>query len=149
MEIRKISYREILDAPNAAELFREYAAECSLPEIGKIFPQAAMYEALERSGGMKAFGVYKGEVLIGFAVLLMYVVPHYGRKIAAPESVFLARAERHSGGGADLMNLLERTAKEAGCVAMLYSAPAGSRLEDLLRKRRGFRHSNTVFVREL
>lgn len=149
MRIVEISHREILEAPNAAELFREYAAECSLPEIGEISPQPGMYEALERSGGMQAFGAYEGGTLIGFATLLIYVVPHYGRKIASPESMFLARAERHSGRGAELMGFLERHAKEKGCEAILYSAAAGSRLEKLLSRLRAYRRCNSVFARKL
>jgi GNAT superfamily N-acetyltransferase len=145
--IKPASFREILNAPEANKLFAEYAEECSLPELGHFNPQQAMYQQMENSGLLKCFVVRSGERLVGFAALLLYVLPHYGRKIATTESIFIARAYRTGCAGAELLGFIEAYAKQNGCVAVLYTAPAGSQFDRLLGLTR--RHSNNVYVRSL
>src|SRR5207302_758034 len=89
VEIRPISYTEILDA---AALLAEYSAECSIPEIGTPNPQREMYAKMESCGLMHSFGAFEGDDLVGFATILVCVLPHYGKKIATVESLFLAKA---------------------------------------------------------
>lgn len=149
MVIRAISCADILDAPNAPELMAEYAAECSLKELGEICPQRAIYEVMESSQSMRCFGVFAGETLIGFAAVLFYVVPHYGKRVAMTESIFVADLYRAQGIGSKLMDFIEQFAKQEGCVAFFYSAPVGSRLERLLYARNKCRHSNSIFLRAL
>lgn len=146
--IRPISCTEILREENA-DLLSEYAAECSIPEIGAIAPQAALYEAMERTGLMRTFGAYADGVLAGFATILIYVLPHYGRKIATVESIFVARGHRKATLGKDLMRTIEDCARGQGCAVMLYSTPTGSRLERLLSLLKGYRRTNAVFTRRL
>lgn len=144
--IRPVPCAEIL---RHAELLREYAAECSIPEIGQIQPQAAMYEAMERSGLMRTFAAYCGDELAGIASILLYVLPHYGEKVASLESIFVARRHRSKAIGRELMKTVENCARAEGCKAILYSAPAESRLERLLSLLRGYRRTNAVFTRRL
>ena len=147
-EIRRVHYSDILGAPNAAVLLSEYAAECCLPEIGEPSPQGKMYAAMEDSGMLSVFGAFQWQELIGFAALLVYVLPHYGLKIATVESIFVARQHRSSAGRA-LMKTIEQHARELGCVAILYNAPAGSQLETLLALLKPYRRTNSVFCRSL
>ncbi len=149
MAIRPVAFAEILGAPNAPELLAEYAAECALPELGAIEPQAEMYAVMEESGAFQCFGVYRDGQLSGFASALVYVVPHYGKRIATVESLFVAAASRRTGAGTKLMSAIEEHARERGCVAILYSAPAASQFESLLKMLTPYRHSNTVFLRSL
>lgn len=148
MEIKEVSFRQILSELHAAALFAEYAEECSLPELGKVNPQEQLYDAMERSGGMKAFAVYAGMQMIGFATLLIYSVPHYGKKIAATESVFVSRGYRSLAGN-KLLAHLESFAKERGCEALLYSAPFASRFAALLQARKDCRLSNSIYLKKL
>jgi len=143
-----VRYSDILDAPNAAELLREYAAECSIPEIGECSPQAGMYAAMEGSGMLSVFGAYLGDDLIGFGTLLVYVLPHYGLKIGTVESLFV-ESSQHSGAGQRLMDALEAHARHRECVAILYSAPTDSQLEKLLTLRKPYRRTNATFCRSL
>ena len=69
--IRPVSYAEILNAPNAPILLAAYGAECSIPEIGDINPQPAMYEQLEQTGMFQAFGAFEHDELIGLAAVLV------------------------------------------------------------------------------
>lgn len=149
ISVRAISYAEILGAPNAAELLAEYEAECSLLELAPYSPQVDAYAAMERTGNFQCFGVYEGEVLLGFASALVYVVPHCGKRIATVESFFLAGAHRRGRTGHALMNAIEDFGRQRACVLVLYSAVAGSQFEQLLRMLKPYRHSNTVFLRTL
>jgi GNAT superfamily N-acetyltransferase len=142
--IRPVSYSDILAHP---ELLAEYAAECSIPEIGEFNPQAEMYAAMEASGGFKAFGVFHVEQMIGFFALLLYVLPHYGQKIATTESIFLASEHRNSSAGKEMLEFIEAYAKEQGCKVVLYTAPLESRFMQLLARK--YRCTNAVFVRSL
>ena len=147
--IRPVSYADILGAPNAAVLFAAYGIECSIPEIGEIDPQAALYSQMEQSGMFQAFGAFKGDELVGFAAVLVYVLPHYGRKIAAVESIFVAPEHRSKGTGNRLMNAIEEYAKSKGSVAILYSARAASTFERLLSLLSPYQRTNAVFIRSL
>lgn len=150
-DIRAIRYADVLSAPNAPELIAAYAAECSLPQLGPACPQAAIYEAMEASGRMQCFGAYERRghpadepELVGFAVVLTSVLPHYGQVVATVESLYCTP----SGNGIGLMLRVEKFAAAAGCVAILYSAPFAGRLEHLLQTRRLAR-TNTVFCKRL
>ena len=149
MTIQQVSFSAILDAPNAAALLREYEAECSIPAIGPIKPNRAIYEQLEQNGVAYCFGVYLGDVLVGFANLLMTVMPHYSRKVATLESIFVMREARGMVSGAELMRRIEQFALDAGCVGILYSARAGSSFEALLDAKKDYQRTNSVFFRSL
>ena len=149
-DIRPVSYRAILEAPNAHSLMSEYETECALPELAPISPQCDLYHAMEESGNFQAFGVYEGEKLIGFVTVLIWVVPHYGKKIASTESIFLSEAHRNSGLGAKMLALVEGYAKSKGCAAVQYTAPVGSRFARLLAMNVArYRRTNLIYLRSL
>lgn len=144
--IKPVSYSTILDDPNWPVLLSEYAAECSLPELGEPNPQRDLYELLEKSGGFQAFGVYDRETLIGFACVLIYVLPHYGTKIAASESLFIRQGYPSPLTGLNLMAYIEDYAKQNGCLDFLYSAPIGNRFDRLLKAIDRTRHTNNTYA---
>jgi len=146
MTIKKISITEILDA---AKLIAEYAAECSIPAVGPINPQRDLYMKLENNGALKCFGAYEGDDLVGFCNVLVYVLPHYGKTIATVESLFVAEDHRCSDAGKELMFHVEQFAEGVGCTGILYSAPAGGKLERLLYAKYEYHRTNTVFYRGL
>lgn len=148
-EIRPLRYGDILGAQNSAELLAEYSEECSIPEIGEPNPQNALYARMEAAGFMHCFGAFEDGSLIGFAAVLFYVLPHYGKKVASVESLFLAKNRRSNGAGSELMSTLEHEAKTNGCEAILYSAPTGGQLERLLSAKKSCRRTNAVFTRKL
>lgn len=139
--IREINYRDILAA---TELLEEYSAECALPEFGEASPQPAIYEAMEKSG-MRCFGVFDGDTMVGFATLLTYPVPHYGKKVLTTESIFVAQGHR-ARFGRELLDSIEQTARVNQCAAVFYSAPAGSRFSRFLSLSVKYRHSNDIFL---
>jgi len=146
MDIRAVSSRRILAS---AQLLKPYADECSLPEIGQVNPQGEMYERMENLGVLKFIAALEGEQVIGFISVIHCILPHYGRNVATVESLFVASEYRASEAGRKLMNAAEDYARSHGCVAILYSAPAGGQLERLLNLSKTYRHSNTVFAKNL
>lgn len=149
VRIYPISFAYILNHPETRRLLDEYAAECAQPELGEISPQSDLYEVMEKSDTMRTFGVFDGDKLIGFSSLLIYVLPHYGRKIATPESIFISAESRKTGAGEKLVDFIETYAKQEGCSAVLYTAPAGSQFSRVLEAKDAYRHSNNVFIRKL
>lgn len=147
--IRKITARAIFEAPSSTKLLSQYGAECSLAEIGDINPQPEMYERMEQSGALQCFGSFSDDALVGFAAVLTYIVPHYGKKLASVESLFVDPAYRRTAVGLGLLIKIERYAKEQGCCAIGYSAPSGGSLERLMARRKKFRRTNSVWMRSL
>jgi GNAT superfamily N-acetyltransferase len=149
LDVRPISYAEILGASNAAILLAAYSAECSIPEIGETNPQPEMYAQMERSGMFQSFGAFAGSELIGFASALDFMLPHYGRKIANVESLFVSPVYRTCRAGNALMNAIEAYGKEKDCEVISYSARTGSQFERLLSCLRPYQRTNAVFMRSL
>lgn len=144
IQVKLAPVSEVLDS---TALIEEYAAECSIPAIGEINPQRDIYALIENAGISQSFMVSEDGKDIGFAILLTPVLPHYGKKVANLECIFIAKASRRTGAGRELMNAVERYAKQVGCVGILYSSPAGGQLEKLLEASKGYQRTNAVFYR--
>lgn len=141
---------EIFDDPASAVLFEENSYECANPLLGATAPQREMYEVLERSGMAQCFGAYEGDVLRGFAFMLMAPSGHNGRRYATVESLFVTREARSSGLGDLVMGTMEDHAKQYGCEAIFYSAHVGSRLAKLLFLCSDrYTNTNHIFCRRL
>jgi len=130
--VAAIAYTKVKEQP---DLLAEYAAECGVSALGPISPQWEMYERMQAAGLLQIFGVFVDGVMVGFASVLVSVLPHYGFLAATVESLFVARAHRNSGAGARLMKTIERHARDRECRAVFYGAPAGGKMEGLLGKR--------------
>lgn len=141
--IFRIGYAEILGFP---ELLKEYEAECSIPEIGMATPNPATYAAMERSGAFQCFGAFEDGELVGFATVLLSMLPHYAKRVAIVESIF---AQKGRTCGSDLRSALKAFARDSGCDSILYSAPFGGRFERLLERDKGCRRTNSVFCESL
>jgi len=128
-EIRQCSVAELFDDPRSAQLIEDYAAECGNALIGKPAPQRDMYENLEAAGMGQCFAAYESGQLVGFAMVLACVAPHYGVSLANVESLFVAIG---SYSGHALMRALDDYATAQGCAAIFYWAPVNSRLARLL-----------------
>jgi GNAT superfamily N-acetyltransferase len=146
LEIKPVSYSEILDAPNAAELLQEYSKDCVMPDYN---PQRQMYAALENSGALHCFGAYADGILVGFVSVITGVMPHNGKLMATIESLFALPSHRKLGTGDALLSAVEKFAVEGKYVALIYTARAGSILEVVLSRRPGCKESHTMFTRWL
>lgn len=147
--IKQIKTREVFASPQALDLIWEYANECSIPGIAKINPQAEMYEALEATGSLTCFGAFDGEILVGFATILVTILPHYGVQTAIMESLFIAQDSRNKGLGTKLLQAVREYAVNHRCVGVLYSTPAGGQLEKVLAATKSCVRTNAVFFQAL
>lgn len=149
-EVRACTVAEIFDDPASAQLFAEYAAECANPVIGVKAPERDMYENLEACGLGQCFAVYDGGKLCGFAFVMAGALPYYALRHATVERLFVSREARAKGLGMRLMAAIEDHARKAGCAAISYSAPVGSRLAQLLFLCADqYRNTNHIFCRTL
>lgn len=149
VEIKQITYQELIELPGFDAAVSAYALECSMVEIGIAKQSAGTYAALSDAGKIQILAAVNNGRLIGFVTLIVSELPHYcGRMIAVTESFFVASDDRKSGAGAKLIKAAEKVAKGLGAVTFLVSAPAGSALERVAPLW-GYRHSNTVFARAL
>jgi len=143
--IRQCRAREIFNDPAGPALIAEYARECGNALIGKPAPRLDIYENLESNGLGQCFAAYEDKQLVGFAMVVVAVVPHYTLAVATYESVFVSR---DASCGGQLMDEIERYAKECGCKALVVTAPLGSRLARLLFLcAEDYVHTNHVFTR--
>lgn len=147
--IKQISFAEFQAAPNLADLLAGYARESALPELGGIDPQWAMYERMESAGVAVLLAAFSDDVLVGFLVLIVSVVPHFGRAIASTESIYVAPEHRKSGAGMRLLHEAESIARGTDAVGLYVSAPHGSQLAEVLDKHKSYRETNHLFFRGL
>lgn len=153
-KIRQCRAREIFEDPAGASLIAEYATECGNALIGKPAPRLDVYENLEISGMGQCFAAYErlghpldDPQLVGFAMVVVAVVPHYTLAIATLESIFVTR---DASCGGELMDAIEEYAKELGAKAVIYTAPLGSRMARLMFLHSDlYVHTNHVFTRRL
>jgi len=131
-------------------LVEEYVAESRPEEMPRHNPDMAGYKRLEAVGMLSVLGAYDGDELVGFIIIMVAPVPHYGSdaKLATTESYFVALAHRRGGTGLKLLRAAEARAKEMGAVVMFVSAPMNGRLVQAMPSF-GYRESNRVFCRRL
>ena len=135
MEIRQVQSSEIFDSNSFKQSCIDYAEESGNPCFGKANPQVEAYKMLESIGRWKASAAFEGGVLVGFVAVLRSPHLHYGTDIAIVETLWLDKKHRKGTAGLRLIREAQRLAIEEFEVAnLLCSAPAGSRLSQLLAK---------------
>ena len=147
-DIRRIPVADLLDYPGFWAITKKYAEESSIEGMGRCNYDGAQYLALEQAGALHAIGAYDDHALIGFAVFLVTVIPHYGVRAATTESVFVSQQHRKGRLGLRLIREMEAWAKELGAVGIFLSSPVDGRLSKLA-PRIGYRHTNQVFFKGL
>ncbi|QQV54340.1 GNAT family N-acetyltransferase [Ralstonia syzygii subsp. celebesensis] len=129
-------------------LLAEYAAESGIPELGAAHAQVEIYRALEAGGVLHVLGAFRGDDLVGFAFVLVSVLPHFGQVVGTTESYFVTRDARKGGAGLALLRAAEKLSRERGAKAFMVSAPAESRLTCVMPGA-GYRETNRVFFKAL
>lgn len=132
--IRPCTAAEIMDSPEFPDLVAEYAAESKIDGLPGPGAKLAAYARIEHTGFLHAFGAWQGDRLVGFITVLASPMLHYDQTIAVCESFFVAGEHRGGGPGLKLMCRAEEIAQQKGSPVLLFTAPIGSRLEQLLPK---------------
>jgi histone acetyltransferase (RNA polymerase elongator complex component) len=148
--IKPITCDDMEHSPRLGELIAEYSAESNIPELAKhqTGVRVDIYRALEAAGVARMLGAYDDDELVGFLLMIVSDLPHYGVRAATTESYFVQAVHRSGGAGLKLLHEAERIAQEAGAVGLLVSAPTGSRLDQVL-PHVGYKRTNEVYFREL
>lgn len=148
IEIHPCTVTDIEQADTLQQLLANYGRESCIPELGEASANFDMYRAMEGTGLLHVIGAF-GPELVGFAVLIVYGLPHYGgRMVCSMESFFVAPEARRSGAGLKLLRAAESRARELGASALMISSPVGGRLAKVL-PRSGYRETNRIFLRGL
>lgn len=125
-------------------LVEAYTSECAIPEFAPGEVQVDTYNLMESAGFLHVFAVRDGEALVGFLLILLHKLPHFGALTAIVESIYVDPEHRGAVGG--LVVLAAKSfAREHGTRGLLMSAPAGGQLAKLL-PHLGFRHTNETFL---
>lgn len=143
MEYRPCSTEEVF----ASGLLELYADECAAAGLPRPAADRTMYDQM---AGLETFwmcGAFDGDDLVGFVTVMTIRTPHYGKTIAAMESIFVHHDYRHKGCGTQLLAESERHAKSTGSIGLMVSAPTGSPLADVLNAKKSYRLSNLVFMK--
>lgn len=146
--IRQCDLAEFWSQPNVDEILSEYALESSIDGLPEPNPNREVYSAMEACGAFSMLCAFRGDELIGFLTMVVSLNPHYGQIIAVTESYFVAKDARYTGAGLRLLQEAEFHARSKRAIALMVSAPVGSRLERVLPGR-GFRETNRAFFRGL
>ena len=146
--VRASSVDEVCSAGNLGELLAGYADESSIADAGNINPNWTAYRAMEQAGIYQVSAAFLGGQLVGFAGVVLTDNPHYGRRLAVTESLFVEKAARKRGIGKQLLTHVERFASINRAAGLLVSAPFGGRLADVL-PRSGYQQTNQIFFKAL
>jgi GNAT superfamily N-acetyltransferase len=146
IEIRKISVSEMEKESNLKRLLKDYAGESAIAGLPPPVPNVDIYRRLESNGSYHGFGAFCDGELVGFFMALWTVNPHYGVHIAFMESFFVAKAYRRTGAAMHLLDCAERYFRGLKSPGFFVTAPVGSVLEKMMRRRRGYRQTNSVFL---
>jgi GNAT superfamily N-acetyltransferase len=148
IEIRKCTVAEIAGSEAFPSLWQEYADECAMAGLPPPSEKLASYYMIEGTGIMQPCGAYRDDELVGFVVVMVPVIPHYGVAVGITESLFVAKAHRKTGAGLALIRTAEQHVKDVGGPALLISAPFGGQLAEVL-PRIGYRETNRVFMKKV
>lgn len=147
LTIKQCPVEELEAAANFPKLLDEYAIESAIDGLPGPSKKLDQYKLLQASGALFPLAAYLDDNLIGFAAVLMPVLPHYGVLIAVTESLFVGAEFRGTGAGLRLIREAERIALEGGSPGLLISAGVTSTLIEIL-PRIGYVETNRVFFRK-
>lgn len=148
MEIRSVTFGELIALPEWEALCAEYTEDGGNPEFGCHRVDTVMYFKLEEAGVLKILAGFDGRRCVGFIGGYLSPQPHFADKpVFAVDALFVDRAHRASGLGLRLISRMKRSAKESGAVGMIFGARIGTKAHKLYSKL--FRPMNTLFWKAL
>lgn len=147
LNIKVSKIRDIKDSPEFSRLLHDYVEESSMVSY-KPNVQWNIYQSLEDAGVLHCITSSTEDILTGFLLFIVSVMPHYGVKMASVESYYVDKSHRDTGAGLGMLRMAQEVAKSNGAVGFLSSAPIKGRLENIL-PRVGYRETNRVFYKDL
>jgi GNAT superfamily N-acetyltransferase len=134
LRIQRCTVPEIMEAPEFPDLVQEYTAESKVQGMPTPNARIATYAQWETTGMLFSWSATEDDKLVGFLSFVAPILPHFDRQTAVCESFFVAKSSRPTGAGLRLLAAAEEAARDIGSPGLFFSAPIGSRLEELLPK---------------
>jgi predicted acetyltransferase len=126
------------------KLYDEYASESKSNIVPNHNPHFEGYENLEKAGILSVFCAYVDNKIVGFIISATVRMLHYTDLSTTIESIFVDKNHRKGTGiGNKLIEAVQQDAKERGSVTMLISAPVGSNLDKICKRR--FKHTSNFY----
>lgn len=147
VEVRECPFAELSAHPDFPDLTQAYARESGLPGMPEPCAHLDTYFTLEQAGVLASFGAFADSRLVGLALLLVAMLPHYSVVMGHVESFFVAADYRKSGAGIALRRATEREAHHRGARGVFMQAAIGSRLNEMLTKEGVYAETHHVFLR--
>lgn len=124
-----------LEATQAcAGLINDAWIEAGQPETDRLELDYSIYEALSQAGSF-AYLAKDGDVLAGYVVVFMTMVPHTSARIATNDVIYVRPSYRPRGIGGRLIVLAEAEARRRGALRFQWACNVGSHLHRALAKR--------------
>jgi len=142
--ITHCTFADLESDPAFYALVDGYTRECAIPEFTPGEVQVDTYNLMEQAGALHTFAVRTGNTLVGFLLILLHKLPHFGVRTAVVESIYVD-PEHRGGVGLSVVTAAKNFAAEQGVRGLLMSAPVGSQLSQLL-PHLDFRHTNETFM---
>lgn len=149
INVHEVEFIALESDPAFAPMLALYAAESALLEMPPTNPQFDYYKQMEAAELLFSFGAYREGELIGFLLMTVAFIPHYGERIAGTESFYVLPEHRKSGAGLRLLKRAEASAKFIGARGFYVSAPAGGKLDRVMTAMPGYREASRVYFRGL
>lgn len=147
MELRDVHARDVFASKEFGHIVEAYAAESGNPDLGEATPVLEFYERMEQAESLRFVAAFDGDKIIGVVVVVATLYPHFGKKVASCESLWLDKAYRDGYAGLKLIRKAQEVAREMGAVGIYFGARTGSRLARLYE--RIFTPMNTLFWKKL
>ena len=147
MEVKDVPASAIWTSQEFEQIVRDYCEESGNPEIGEADPSIEYYQRMEKYGVLRCAAAYEGERIVGIVVVVTTLYPHFGKRVASVESLWLDRKHRAGGAGLKLIRKAQAMAREMGAVGIHYGARSGSRLAQLYG--RLFTPMNSLYWKKL
>lgn len=106
----------------------------------------AMYDAYELEGDLILLGVLDGAELVGYSAAVLAEHPNSGVLQCLSLAIYVRPEYR---GGVDLLLSTELEARKHGARRMLWSAKPGSKLDVVLKQRKGVHKHEVTYAKEL
>lgn len=134
LEIKQITFSELEKIWNFKHLVEEYLEETTIKDMPKGYIDSETYRKADSLNTFKVYAAYYAENLIGFMTTITMLSLHRGVLMTTCDAIFISKKYRSTGAGIKLIKTAVSTAKEAGSFGVLFTAPVGGSLDDLLLK---------------
>lgn len=148
MIVRLGEMAELQRAENFPALLAEYAEESAVKGMPPVSAKMATYDRLEITGALHVYIALEEEKLVGFLILLVPVMPHFGVAVTTGDSFFVAKEYRRTLAGLKLMIAAEHMAAKLKSPGVFLSAPYRGKLFELLPKC-GFEEVGRTFFKKV